>query len=121
MEIVIFTLIKTRLMEPRGTIDYKELYEQGQLEIARLRMEFDGLRQLNEQLLHRLDLLLKTHFGTKSERYIPKEGIAGQLSLELRREEPVLVSLEGKTEESLPSKTRKVKSITAKKKRINNM
>lgn len=102
-------------------IDYKKLYEQSQLDNAQLRMEFASLRQANEQLLHRLDLLLKTHFGTKSERYLPQQGIPGQLSLELQKDEPILISLEGKMEGSSSSKTEKVKSGTTKKKRINNM
>ncbi len=121
MKITTFMLVKTRLMEPQQTIDYKKLYEQGQLEIIQLRKEFASLRQVNEQLLHRLDLLLKTHFGSKSERYSPKEQVPGQLSLELQKEETVTVSLESGTEKISGPKPQKAKPAAAKKKRTDNM
>ena len=108
-------------MEPLGTIDYKKLYEQSQLDNDRLRQEFASLRQVNEQLLHRLDLLLKTHFGSKSERYLPKEVAPGQLSLELQKEDTILVFLEDNTEKRSNLSSEKAKRATTKKKRTNNM
>jgi len=37
------------------------------------------LRLVNEQLLHRLEQLLKLSFGSKSERYLGKDMLFGNL------------------------------------------
>ena len=68
-------------MQSADTIDYKELYEQSRKENILLRDEFKQLRLVNEQLLHRLDGLLRLSFGSKSERYLylGKEQSPGQL------------------------------------------
>jgi len=60
---------KKAFMQSSDTIDYKELYEQSQKENFFLREEFKQLRAVNEQLVHRLEQLLKLSFGSKSERY----------------------------------------------------
>lgn len=52
-------------MQSSETIDYKELYEQSQKENLLLREEFKQLRAVNEQLVHRLEQLLKLSFGSK--------------------------------------------------------
>ena len=68
------------------TIDYKQLYEQTRQENILLREEFKQLRAINEQLLHRVEQLLKLSFGSKSERYLGKEQMPEQLRLELAPE-----------------------------------
>jgi hypothetical protein len=66
-------------MQSSDTIDYKELYEQSQKENFFLREQFKQLRAVNEQLVHRLEQLLKLSFGSKSERYLGTEQTPGQL------------------------------------------
>ncbi|SEB17077.1 Transposase C of IS166 homeodomain-containing protein [Pedobacter hartonius] len=73
-------------MQSADTIDYKELYEQSRKENILLRDEFKQLRLVNEQLLHRLEQLLKLSFGSKSERYPGKEQSPDQLRLGLIEE-----------------------------------
>lgn len=73
-------------MHPADTIDYKQLYEQTRQENILLREEFKQLRAINEQLLHRVEQLLKLSFGSKSERYLGKEQMPEQLRLELTPE-----------------------------------
>jgi transposase len=73
-------------MQSADTIDYKELYEESRKENVLLRDEFKQLRLVNEQLLHRLEQLLKLSFGSKSERYLCKEQSPGQLRLGLMEE-----------------------------------
>ena len=68
-------------MQSADTIDYKELYEESRKENILLRDEFKQLRLVNEQLLHRLEQLLKLSFESKSERYLGKEQSPGQLRL----------------------------------------
>ena len=69
-------------MQSSDMIDYKQLYEQTLKENFLLREEFKQLRLVNEQLLHRLEQLLKLSFGSKSERYLGKEQSPGQLRLD---------------------------------------
>lgn len=78
-------------MQPADTIDYKELYEQTRQENILIREEFKQLRAINEQLLHRVEQLLKLSFGSKSERYLGKEQSPGQLRLGLSEEVTVEV------------------------------
>lgn len=80
-------------MQSSNTIDYKELYEHFQKENTLLREEFKQLRLVNEQLLHRLEQLLKLSFGSKSERYLGKEQSPGQLRLGLIEEVTVEVTV----------------------------
>ncbi|AMP98258.1 hypothetical protein AY601_2077 [Pedobacter cryoconitis] len=80
-------------MQSSDTIDYKELYEYSRKENILLREEFKQLRLVNEQLLHRLEQLLKLSFGSKSERYVGKEQSPGQLRLGLTEEVTVEVSV----------------------------
>ena len=102
-------------MQSSDTIDYKELYEQSQKENFFLREEFKQLRAVNEQLVHRLEQLLKLSFGSKSERYLGTEQTPGQLRLGLIEEVnvevivPVPVSLE---------KAKQLAAITEKKKHL---
>lgn len=80
-------------MQSADTIDYKELYEQSHKENILLREEFKQLPLVNEQLLHRLEQLLKLSFGSKSERYLGKEQSLGQLRLGLIEEVTVEVTV----------------------------
>lgn len=73
-------------MQVPDTIDYKQLYEQTRQENTLLREEFKQLRAINEQLLHRVEQLLKLSFGSKSDRYLGKEQMPEQLRLELSPE-----------------------------------
>jgi hypothetical protein len=100
-------------MQSSGTIDYKELYEQSQKENLLLREEFKQLRAVNEQLVHRLEQLLKLSFGSKSERYLGTEQTPGQLRLGLIEEVAIEVTVP--TRVAL-EKAKKVPAITEKKK-----
>jgi len=80
-------------MQSSDTIDYKELYEHSRKENILLREEFKQLRLVNEQLLHRLEQLLKLSFGSKSERYLGKEQSPGQLRLGLIEEVTATVTV----------------------------
>jgi len=80
-------------MQSSDAIDYKELYESSRKENILLREEFKQLRLVNEQLLHRLEQLLKLSFGSKSERYLGKEQSSGQLRLGLTEEVTVEVTV----------------------------
>ena len=73
-------------MQQASTIDYKKLYEESRQENTLLREEFKQLRVINEQLLHRVEQLLKLSFGSKSERYLGKAQMPEQLRLELIQE-----------------------------------
>lgn len=98
-------------MQPADTIDYKQLYEQTRQENILLREEFKQLRAINEQLLHRVEQLLKLSFGSKSERYLSKEQMPDQLRLELAPEVVVEVPVPEipKTEVAKPSVEEKQK------------
>ena len=80
-------------MQSSDTIDYKELYEHSRKENILLREEFKQLRLVNEQVLHRLEQLLKLSFGSKSERYLGKEQSPGQLRLGLIEEVTATVTV----------------------------
>jgi len=80
-------------MPSSDTIDYKELCEQSHKENILLREEFKQLRLVNEQLLHRLEQLLKLSFGSKSERYLGKEQSPDQLRLGLIDEATVEITV----------------------------
>lgn len=100
-------------MQSADTIDYKELYEQSRKENILLRDEFKQLRLVNEQLLHRLEQLLKLSFGSKSERYLGKEQSPGQLRLGLMEE----VTLEVTVPTPVPAeKAKQVQAVQQKKK-----
>lgn len=100
-------------MQSADTIDYKELYEQSRKENILLRDEFKQLRLVNEQLLHRLEQLLKLSFGSKSERYLGKEQSPGQLRLGLMEE----VTLEVTVPAPVPAESAKqVQAVQQKKK-----
>ena len=98
-------------MQAPDTIDYKQLYEQTRQENILLREEFKQLRAINEQLLHRVEQLLKLSFGSKSERYLSKEQMPDQLRLELAPEVVVEVPVPEipKTEVAKPSAGEKEK------------
>lgn len=98
-------------MKQVNEVDYKELFEQSQQEKTQLMEEFVKLRQTNQELLHRIDMLLKLTFGSKGERYLGKEAIAGQMRLELDEEVQTEIVLEG------TEKVVKTKGATSKKKR----
>jgi hypothetical protein len=50
-----------------NTIDYNALYNESQKKNFFLGEEFKQLREVNEQLVHRLEQLLKLSFGSNSE------------------------------------------------------
>ncbi|WP_025146565.1 hypothetical protein [Pedobacter jeongneungensis] len=78
-------------MQPPEQIDYKELYEQARQDNILIREDLRQLRAMNEQLLHRVEQLLKLSFGSKSERYLGREQTPGQLRLGLTDEVTVEV------------------------------
>ena len=100
-------------MQSSETIDYKELYEQSQKENLLLLEEFKQLRAVNEQLVHRLEQLLKLSFGSKSERYLGTEHTPGQLRLGLIEE--VAIEVTAPAPVSL-AKAKQVPAVTEKKK-----
>lgn len=100
-------------MQSSDMIDYKQLYEQTLKENFLLREEFKQLRLVNEQLLHRLEQLLKLSFGSKSERYLGKEQSPGQLRLGLIEEITVEVTVPAPV---LAEKPKQVQSVPEKKK-----
>ena len=73
-------------------IDYKELYEQTRQENILIREDLKQLRVLNEQLLHRVEQLLRVSFGSKSERYLGREQAPDQLRLQLAGEVAIEVT-----------------------------
>jgi hypothetical protein len=84
-------------MQPIEYIDYKELYEQTRQDNILIREDLKQLRAINEQLLHRVEQLLKLSFGSKSERYLGREQTPGQLRLGLADEVIVEVAVPGPT------------------------
>lgn len=78
-------------MASEETPDFKQLYELSQLENARLLKVLQELQVAHNQLLHRVDLLLKKTFGSTSERHLGTAQVSGQLRMEL--EEEVLVEV----------------------------
>ncbi|WP_040299939.1 IS66 family transposase, partial [Arcticibacter svalbardensis] len=99
-------------MQQAEPIDYKVLSEQLLQENILLRQEFKQLSAINEQLLHRVEQLLKQTFGSKSERYLGKEQNPEQLRLGLMEEVVVEVSVpqtttSGATKQSSAEKEKK--------------
>lgn len=80
-------------MQPIEHIDYKELYEQTRQDNILIREDLKQLRAINEQLLHRVEQLLKLSFGSKSERYLGREQTPGQLRLGLAEEVTIEVTI----------------------------
>ncbi|MFC3560279.1 IS66 family transposase [Pedobacter jamesrossensis] len=80
-------------MQPTEQIDYKELYEQARQDNILIREDLKQLRAMNEQLLHRVEQLLKLSFGSKSERYLGREETPGQLRLGLTEEVTIEVTV----------------------------
>jgi hypothetical protein len=100
-------------MQSSDTVDYKELFEQSQRENFFLREEFKQLRAVNEQLVHRLEQLLKLSFGSKSERCLGTEQTPGQLRLGLVEEVAVKVTVPSSVS---IAKAKQVQAVTEKKK-----
>lgn len=73
-------------MEQKNTVDYKKLYEEILLKSDQQLIELGELKAFNQQLLHRLDLLLKSAYGSKSERFAAAQQNPGQMRLELQQE-----------------------------------
>lgn len=84
------------LMEALPTIDYKELYEQSQLEIAALKnqlQQFNDLQLQTLQLQQQLSQLKKMIFGSRQERFIPSGINPSQLSLNMEAEQVATCSI----------------------------
>jgi len=94
-------------MQSSDTIDYKEFMNIPGRKNLLLREEFKQLRLVNEQLLHRLEQLLKLSFGSKSERYLGKEQSPGQLRFGLTEEVTVEVPVPA------PVPTEQIKQVQA--------
>lgn len=89
-------------------LNYQELYYEERA--ARIK-----LQQNVDKLQHQLDQLLRMFSGSKSERFIPKEVIPGQLDLGLMQDVMVAVPLTASSAESLqptnqvPAEKKKIK------------
>ncbi|WP_146067318.1 hypothetical protein, partial [Arthrobacter sp. ZGTC212] len=70
-------------MEQKDTVDYKKLYEET---LLKFNQQLGELQAINQMLLHRLDLLLRSTYGSKSERFSASTQSPSQLRLELEQE-----------------------------------
>lgn len=88
-------------MQAAEPLNYQELYYQERAERIRLQQRVDKLQ-------HQMDQLLRLLHGSKSERFVPKEMIAGQLDLGLMQdviaELPVTISAPQRTDQAAGEK-----------------